>query len=337
MADGSASTRLAAGSAPGDGSRLYDIEADWKLLRGCNFRCTYCFSSPEVLATKIGAHAKPETWQEAFDATGLTWLLHITGGEPTAYPEFSRLCQLLTQCHYLSINTNLSLDTVLSLIGVVDPRRIRFVHAAFHPDERERKNGIAAFVQRAVTLRDAGFTMLITMVATPGVLANFDELAGPIRDAGLAVTPKILRENFQGKRYPDAYSEVDKALFRAALAGGQTAYQNVLDGMGEAPTINFFSDEDYLDGVPSFKGRECDAGHRFVAITPEGNVSLCGGPQLGNMLDGSLRLRNKSSACNTTYCVYFCAKYAKPAMEKPEGALLGLGRHLLSRTNALFR
>ncbi|MET2829917.1 radical SAM protein [Mesorhizobium shangrilense] len=332
-----ASAHLAASSAPGNASRFYDVEADWTLLRGCNFRCTYCFSPPEVLATKIGAHARPEKWQEAFDATGLTWLLHITGGEPTAYPEFSRLCQLLTQRHHLSVNTNLSLDTVLSLIGAVDPQRIRFIHAAFHPNERERKNGIAAFVRRAVTLRDAGFTMLITMVATPEVLANFDEMAGPIRDAGLAVTPKILRENFQGKRYPDAYSEVDKARFRTALLGGQTAYQNVLDGMGEAPTINFFSDEDYLGGVPSFKGRTCDAGYKFVAITPEGDVSLCGGPQLGNMLDGSLRLRDKSSVCNTTYCVYFCAKYAQPAVETPEGALLGWGRRLLSRTNTLFR
>jgi hypothetical protein len=222
-------------------------------------------------------------------------------------------------------------------IGSVDPQRVRFIHAAFHPNERERKNGIAAFVRRAVALRDAGFTMLITMVATPEVLASFDELAEPIRAAGLAVTPKILRDNFQGKRYPDAYSEVDKARFRAALVGGQTAYQSVLDGMSEAPTINFFSDEDYLDGVPSFKGRSCDAGYKFVAITPEGNVSLCGGPQLGNILDGTLRLRNRSAVCNTNYCVYFCAKYSQAAKDKPEVALPSWRRQLLSRANALLR
>ena len=330
-----ASARPAAGAAQANGSRFYDVEADWTLLRGCNFRCAYCFSPPQVLATKIGAHASPQMWRDAFDATGLTWLLHITGGEPTAYPEFARLCHLLTQRHHVSVNTNLSLDTALSLIGTVDPRRVHFIHAAFHPDERERKNGIGAFVRRAVALRDAGFTMLITMVATPEVLAGFDDLAGPIRDAGLAVTPKILRGTFQGKRYPDAYGEEDKARFRSALAGGQAAYRNVLSGMREAPTINFFSDEDYLGGVPSFKGRECDAGYKFVSITPEGDVSLCRGPQLGNILDGSLTLRDKSSACDTKYCVYFCAKYARPAKQKPQTALLGWGR-LLSKAGAIL-
>lgn len=70
----------------------YEIEADWVLLRACNFRCNYCAIPPEELGGRIKLHATASEWLEAFNATGKSWLLHITGGEPSIYPGFVELC-----------------------------------------------------------------------------------------------------------------------------------------------------------------------------------------------------------------------------------------------------
>src|SRR5262245_1369852 len=47
------------------------------------------FFPPAVLGEKLTVHGEPDVWRRAFDRTGLTWLLHITGGEPTIYPRFA--------------------------------------------------------------------------------------------------------------------------------------------------------------------------------------------------------------------------------------------------------
>jgi MoaA/NifB/PqqE/SkfB family radical SAM enzyme len=295
-------------------ARPYDVEADWTLLEGCNYRCGYCFLTAEALSSQIRALATPEEWRVAFDATGRTWLLHITGGEPTAYPGFAALCRALTERHYVSINTNLSLDTVLSFVGTIDPERVHYFHASYHPAERDRKKGVDGFVRRAASLRDAGFTVFLTVVATPEVLANFDEVVAPIREAGLPIAPKILRGTLGGRRFPHVYSQEDKARFRAASAAGRKAYGKLLSDIDEPPTINVFNDAAYLDGVPSFHGRHCDAGYRFVAIDPKGTVVRCGAStDLGNILARSLHLWDEGRACNSTHCMYFCEKYAEPA------------------------
>jgi MoaA/NifB/PqqE/SkfB family radical SAM enzyme len=64
----------------------YNVEADWQLLYTCNYRCPYCFIPPDTLGQPLTVYAEPEVWRRALDQTGLTWLQHITGGEPTIYP-----------------------------------------------------------------------------------------------------------------------------------------------------------------------------------------------------------------------------------------------------------
>ena len=73
----------------------YDVEADWLLLLTCNFRCPYCFYADIQKTEPIMVFGNPQQWKEAFDRTGKTWLLHITGGEPSLYSDFVKLCKAL--------------------------------------------------------------------------------------------------------------------------------------------------------------------------------------------------------------------------------------------------
>src|ERR1051325_5346489 len=119
----------------------YDIEADFILLRTCNYRCDYCFVSTEKLGEKLVVHATPETWCAAFDGTGQTWMIHITGGEPTLYPGFGELAASLSQRHYLSLNSNLTGRELGAFAERVDPTRVALVNAGYHHVERRARNG----------------------------------------------------------------------------------------------------------------------------------------------------------------------------------------------------
>lgn len=256
-------------------------------------------------------HATPEQWQSAFEATGETWLLHITGGEPTIYPDFVELCERLTKRNFISLNSNLSHRSIQQFSGAVDPARVSFINAGLHLEERNARADQETFVRNAGSLRGAGFPILISLVATPRALAQFDEaveLLGPI---GLYPIPKLLRGPLDGSVYPAAYTESDKRLFRKFSATARDFYQ-FIDGWSERPSIDMLHDDQFLDtGEPSFEGALCDAGYRFVQINPDGHVSRCGAVDMGgNLLAGTFVRRKGAEPCDTRHCYYFCLKYS---------------------------
>jgi len=283
------------------------------LLNTCNYRCAYCFFPDTVLGEKLKTAATPDAWQAAFDATDLTWLLHITGGEPTIYPDFAALCERLTKRHYISFNSNLSQPSVRGLIGRVDPSRVNFINAGLHAVERERKQGLAVFLENVGALRAAKFPLIVSIVATPEVLANAEGVSGLLQPLALVPVPKVLRGTFDGKNYPAAYTAEERHHFRRMSDAARAVYAPSLAAMAERPTIDPFHDDRVLHRVPTYVGRSCEAGHKFVSISPDGDVYRCSQKSaLGNLLDGTMALRTEAAKCDTHYCFYFCEKYAAP-------------------------
>jgi MoaA/NifB/PqqE/SkfB family radical SAM enzyme len=293
----------------------YDVEADWHLLNTCNYRCSYCFFSPDVLGEKLAVHASPETWTRAFDRTGLTWLIHLTGGEPTAYPDFAELCQLLTEKHYLSFNSNLTQNSLIDFANRVDPARVNFINAGLHIEERQRRNGLQKFLDHVGYLQERKFPVFVSVVGTPEVLAEVDDVVAPTEPLGFVPVPKLMRGTYKGRNYPDAYTSSERAAFVALAAKARKSYGPRIDVRKERPTIDVFGDQQHVEGMPWFRGRRSSAGQKFVSLHPDGTVYRCETKQsnlLGNILDGSLRLQVEKSICDSDYCFYFCLKYADP-------------------------
>jgi MoaA/NifB/PqqE/SkfB family radical SAM enzyme len=291
----------------------YDVEADWQLLNTCNYRCPYCFFPPVVLGEELTIHAEPEVWRRAIDRTGLIWLLHITGGEPTIYPRFAELCQLLTARHYLSFNSNLTHSSVVDIAKRVDPSRISFINAGLHAEERERRKGLSKFLKHAAHLNEQNFPVFISVVGTPDVLCRVDEIIALTAPIGLAPIPKLLRGAFNGKIYPEAYSATERSTFVEFARRARESYGPLLRVLSERPSIDVFGDENYVDGIPSFGGRMCSAGEKFVSLQPDGRIYRCEAKQsnyLGNILDASYRFQTGKSPCDSKYCFYWCLKYA---------------------------
>jgi MoaA/NifB/PqqE/SkfB family radical SAM enzyme len=288
----------------------YDLEADFSLLRTCNFRCGYCFVPEAELASKVVRHASDEEWAAAFDAGGRTWLIHVTGGEPFVYPRFVALCQTLSRRHLLSINTNLSLKAADELIGNVDPGRVHFINAALHFEERRARDQVAPFFTRARRLREAGFNLFATAVLTPKIILLYPQLARMAEAAGVLLLPKLLRGPYRDRSYPLEYTALERTAADLYYQRAASAFAALVAGWSERPTIDPLIDPSHLDGMASYRGRLCGSGQRFVVIDPDGTVRRCGSEQrLGNLLDGSFRPLSGPAPCDASYCHYFCEKY----------------------------
>ncbi len=304
---------LSAGSSAKASNLQYHLEADWNLLYTCNFRCNYCFFPPQILGSKLHIYADPEGWASAFESTQHTWLLHITGGEPTIYPRFTELCARLSERHFLSINTNLSQPAIEGLIDLVDPGRIHFINAALHVDERLKRGGLDLFVARVKRLRQAGFSIMASLVMTPERIQDFPDFEESFASHGLALHPKVLRGQHAGRSFPDSYSHGDRVLLRQYIARAAAFDAAVSRPLGEAATIDLFTEASLVDGRKDYRGQLCASGSRFVRIEPDGAVFRCGTVErLGNLLDKTLRLLDSPRACDTSYCPYFCEKYTQP-------------------------
>lgn len=291
----------------------YDVEADWLLLFTCNFRCPYCFFPPEMLGERLVPHGTPADWEAGFAATRRRWLLHVTGGEPFLHPSFVELCDRLARRHVLSINTNLSHPSVDAFAATIDPTRVHFLNAAVHPEQRTRHGGLAPFVERVHRLRDRGFMVLASVVMTPDAIERFPALDHGLRRDGIVAIPKAARGDWSGRRYPEAYTPAERAAIARWLDAARPAYAREWAWMGEAPTIAMLSDDRLLESVPDYRGRACGSGQTFVRIDPDGTVLRCGsGERLGNVLARTVRLRDRPTPCDTTYCPYFCEKYTRP-------------------------
>lgn len=292
----------------------YDIEADWHLLNACNYRCAYCFLPPAVLGEKLQTVASPRQWQTAFHRTRLKWLLHMTGGEPSIYPHFVELCRLLTEDHFISINSNLTNACLVDFAEKIEPKRVCFINAGMHLEERDFRRGHAKFLHHAQLLHAKGFPVLVSLVVTPTALANFEAVIAMLQPFGLFPVPKLLRGQYEGRSYPSAYTSFDRLQFRLFSGLARQFYQPLLARMGERPSIDMFNDDAFLHGVPSYTDLLCDAGFRFVHISPDGDVRRCGPVwKLGNILDGTFARRLELAPCNARHCFYFCRKYSKPS------------------------
>jgi MoaA/NifB/PqqE/SkfB family radical SAM enzyme len=288
----------------------YDVEADWVLLTTCNFRCAYCFVPLPDLEAKLTTYGTNARWAEGFDATEKSWLLHMSGGEPSIYPGFVDLCERLTRNHYLSINSNLSHRCIEAFAESINPERVHFINAAVHYDERQKQTSLDVFIARVQKLRMHRFHVLVSLVMTPLLVRNFPEISRYFESHGLSLIPKVMRDRYQGKIYPNAYSTHQKSLIVEHLAKARQKYATVIAAMGEPATINMFADDHLLNSTTIYRGKLCGSGYNFARVEPDGAVVRCGsGIPLGNILLKNVRLLGAPKPCDSVYCPYFCEKY----------------------------
>jgi len=244
----------------------------------CNYRCSYC-TQRFLDDRKRWAEDVPR-FVDAFAALPGDWEVKLSGGEPFEHPRFAEtVAGLAAGGVRVSVVTNFSAkaDRLRAFADATGDRPGVF-SASFHPEFADE----AGFLARAAAFqaRYAG-RFVVTCVATRALLPDLAALRDRFADAGVRV--KVQPEK-QDRDVIDYAPQEREALVRL---GGH-------NGTGRVE--------------PDFSGRLCWAGARYLIVDDRGEAYRCYPARryrrehLGNLIDGSFRLRVDPVACGYTYC-----------------------------------
>jgi MoaA/NifB/PqqE/SkfB family radical SAM enzyme len=270
-------------SAMTQASAPWDWEFDWHLTNRCNFFCEYCHPQIRyVLNRKHLDEPAPELVVRRFNELGPVCLVHMSGGGPFMFPGFVQLCEGLTQRHFISINTNLASADVPEFAKRVVPERVAKIVAAIHQPERELRGlELDSYAVNYLVLREGGFDVTALYVLYPPLLPRLAGDLERLRELGVDhVRVKVFKGVHEGVRYPEGYTEEQKAL--------------ILANSGE-----YVFNRPYLDGLLSFRGQPCTAGVTSFKVTVTGDVRRCASVPTGygNLYDGTFNPAATSQPC----------------------------------------
>jgi len=265
----------------------FRVFATWNIHYGCNYKCTYCHApkpgnNGAIEAVYIGSDRWIEIWRKQYDKYG-TWEILISGGEPFAYPGFMELIIELSKMHVINICTNLAWD-VEKFVKNVNPEQFR-IETSFHPEFADLRD----FAAKLIILKRSGFSPTVNYVPWPPFLGKLKEFKEVIDETGCQITLQPFIGQYEGRSYPQGYSEDEKKYF------------DIFTDECNRKTLSFKTSKE----ADSTKGKLCRMGQNYVFINPDGSVSRCCRDHsfsLGNIIDGSFKLLEAPAPCAAQNC-----------------------------------
>lgn len=263
----------------------FKIFFTWDIHFSCNYKCSYCFFnkiwdqlSVENRYPGVGKWIK--VWDDVFRKYGKCHI-HITGGEPTIYPDFFELVKGISKNHTVTIDTNLSFDAS-AVIGKLMPQNVSFT-ATFHPLFAD----LNLFLKKSTQLKNSNFYSLVEFVAYPPQLEKIQECRVKFAEINIPFKIGPFRGEFNGKSYPEGYSQQEKILIEDCSSSTSTDLQ-----------MNWYGEEQKKEKKAE---KICRMGHMYAKIRPDGSIYRCckvkDSGKLGNMLDGFFKLLDEAKPC----------------------------------------
>ncbi|MDD5130368.1 MAG: radical SAM protein [Candidatus Omnitrophica bacterium] len=267
----------------GQVSAAAQINFTWDSHYKCNFRCPYCwFYEGWVDGGKRNVYLPVEEWMRHWKRIyGLYGKCHIaiTGGEPFLYPNFIPLVKQLSQIHSVKITTNMSGD-IETFVREIDPQKV-ILDLNFHP----LFSTLDTYIKKTQLLKKAGFKAGVCYLAYPPQMKQINAVKSRFESAGINFALAAFWGEYEGRRYPDSYSQDDREMIRPFL--------------GDIDRITY-----HLTGQ-SPKGKLCNAGHKYAVIQADGKVIRCGplaDKIIGSFFDEEFRLLDSPKPCEAETC-----------------------------------
>ena len=203
----------------------------------------------------------------------------ITGGEPTLYPNFIELIEELSKLHTVKITSQLSGD-IYTLARRINPERVVF-DMNFHPMEAQ----LEPYLKKVLCLKEHGFNGGVCYLAYPPQMDKIAYYQTEFQKNGIGFALAAFWGEYNGKRYPESYTEEEKELIAPYL--------------GDMKRIVY-----HLEGKKT-KGKLCRAGHVYASVKADGTVTRCGPlshKPIGNLFDSSFRLFEAPMPCEAEVC-----------------------------------
>jgi len=270
----------------------------WDICFSCNYRCSYCYLSgnhQEHHSGKspyLGIQAMAEVWNRIYKKYGKCHI-HISGGEPTTYPDFFAIIAELSSMHALEFDTNLSFDPSI-LIEKVKAEKVK-INSSFHADHAD----FNTFFSKVLRLRDKGFKIGVSYVGYPPFLPRLEEYREICNRHNVEWAVQAFRGTFQGKEYPSSYTDSERKLINALPEGSAG------DGAVTKEILKHHTEE---RAKRERERRLCRMGQMLVKIYPNGNAFRCcasaeEGDKVGNIFEeADFKLLDEPRYCEKAIC-----------------------------------
>ncbi len=262
-----------------------EVKFSWNIHGSCNFRCPYCWHAnkwEEFRKKNVypGLEKLIQVWKRIYDLYGKCHI-DILGGEPSIYPDINELLLELIKCHEVWLTTNLSGDFD-KLIDSVSPDLVNNIRMAttFHP----MFANLDTFLSKAIKIKNK-IKHDVVYLAYPPQIKDLEKYKKIFEQNGLTFSVLTFWGTYNGKKYPDSYTDEEKKIIGLSLASRS----------GEK-----FQTEQF---VP--KEKLCNAGHKYALIDPDGRCLSCGGIALDikkNIFDSDFKLLDKPMKCPSQKC-----------------------------------
>jgi MoaA/NifB/PqqE/SkfB family radical SAM enzyme len=215
-------------------------------------------------------------WRRIYDKYG-SIRIEITGGEPFIYPDFIELVKLLSSIHSVKITTNMSGD-IEKFVKEIDSQKVD-LDLNFHP----LFANIETFIKKTLLLKESGFKAGVCYLAYPPQMGRINMFRKRFQEVGIDFALAAFWGEYQGRRYPDSYTEEEREFIRPFLGDIDRIVYHL---KGESP-----------------KGKLCNAGYKYAVIQADGKVIRCGQLAekiISNLLDEDLL--DKPEPCEADFC-----------------------------------
>lgn len=258
----------------------------WQFAHTCVANCPYCFMRDNMNKLVEDGHCwwsdeqAVAAWAAVAEQHGPCHIV-FSGMEPS---EQLPLVAAVLKHHYGSMLTNLYFNAG-DLRRLVPPERLR-LSPSFHPHLCERL--AMPFLAKLRALQTDGYRIdQATVVAWPPYLKYLTHWHEDFADAGVRLVTIPFQGEFEGQRYPAAYTEEERALVYGTASPALAETQE--------PRV------------------ACAAGHACAYVLLNGDVWRCseveemGGQNL--FRDGGIRFLDEPAACDrpcpcTQFSVY---------------------------------
>ena len=257
----------------------YDFECAIELFSVCNYRCEYC-SGPRVKKRLRRGRTKSDIEQVVnfFNASGRTWLIGMSGGEPTIHPFFGEIVSRLRDHHFFYFFTNLSFD-VERFMELLPADRVQFMKTSLHPQA-----DLETFLGRFETLFCYGYNPVLIIVSAPHTFERIEYVARWCADRQYPFTLSVMEGPYRDGNYPHDYTPEQVAFIERHTAEPGNLLRLHTRASGGMNTL----------------GLDCPAGkNSFFLDMESGDLMVCESVNkvLGNIYQGTFSPQTQNTRC----------------------------------------
>jgi len=257
----------------------YDMECAIELLTACNYHCEFC-SGPRMAKSIRRGFTNQDIQKviDFFNNSNKTWLIGMSGGEPSIHPHFFNLINSLKEKHYFYFFSNLTFD-INKFIQTVSPKRVQYFKASLHKEADENE-----FLEKFDLLHKKGYNPILIMVSTPDTFDQIERISKISKERGYSFNLSTLEGPYKGKNYPNDYNKQQESFIEEHIEEPG----NLIRLFNKTP-----------GGLNTY-GCSCRAGKTSFTLDMEtGNFTICESNNtiIGNIYENTFNPNNNNIVC----------------------------------------